>query len=318
MKLRRNRKLLGPLGHTGIERMGTMVLMAVLVLLIAVPPLLRRYAPRRTVSAVEQMNIAEFFGGLEPKPAEAIERPTRLDLEEVGPSRAPLAFTFDPNTISADSLLLLGLSAKQASAIVRYRVAGGQFRSPNDLAKLRAIDERTRQRLQPLVRLPATAGTTRAHSTAASAPSDQQAARPAHSISTPIATLELNTADTAALRQLRGIGPTLSQRIVEHRARLGGFRSIEQLAEVRGIKPDLIDRLRSQLSIDTALIRRIDLNTATLDQLRQHPYLTLHEAKGIIYYRSTMGRFSQPADLLRHKLVEPERYSKLRHYISTD
>lgn len=319
MVMRRKRQPLGPLGHTGIERTGTLVLVAVLVLTISAPPLLHRYGPQRRLSAVEMMNTAEFIGQLGPKPTGGIEQPMRLDLEEVAPSREPMAFAFDPNTITSDSLLLLGLSAKQAAAIVRYRVAGGQFRSPADLSKLRVLDERTRQRLQPLVRIAAQRPSPQRTAERPTPPPSTNAPQPtAPPTAATALSVELNTADTAALRQLRGIGATLSQRIVDYRSRLGGYCSIEQLAEVRGIKPELIDRLRPQLRIDTTLVQRIALNTATYEQLKQHPYISDFEAKAIVYYRSTMGKLTQPADLLRNKLLTPERYSRLRPYIIVD
>lgn len=316
MEMRRKRHPFGFLGHSGIERTGTLVLVAVLVLTICVPPLLRRYGPQRRLSAVEMMNTAEFISQLGPKPLGGIEQPMRLDLEEVPPSREPMSFAFDPNTITSDSLLMLGLSAKQAAAIVRYRVAGGQFRTSADLGKLRALDERTCQRLQPLVRI---ASQRRGSQRPAERADLRPSPKTTHPADAPAAAtlllVELNTADTAALRNLRGIGATLSQRIVDYRARLGGYHSVEQLAEVRGIKPELIERLRPQLRIDTTLVQRIAVNSATYEQLRQHPYINDFEAKAIVYYRSTMGKLSQPADLLRNKLLTPERYSRLKPYI---
>ncbi|MQA95881.1 MAG: ComEA family DNA-binding protein [Streptosporangiales bacterium] len=49
------------------------------------------------------------------------------------------------------------------------------------------------------------------------------------------APLNLNAATAAQLEQLPGIGPVLAQRIVEHRTRIGGFRSVDQLRDVSGI-----------------------------------------------------------------------------------
>ncbi|WP_346622618.1 ComEA family DNA-binding protein [Blastococcus montanus] len=49
--------------------------------------------------------------------------------------------------------------------------------------------------------------------------------------------VDLNTAGVADLDALPGIGPVLAQRIVEHRARSGGFRSVDELDDVPGIGP---------------------------------------------------------------------------------
>ncbi|WP_374986876.1 helix-hairpin-helix domain-containing protein [Streptomyces fradiae] len=47
--------------------------------------------------------------------------------------------------------------------------------------------------------------------------------------------VSLNTATVEQLDTLPGVGPVLARQIVEHRIRQGGFRSVEELRDVRGI-----------------------------------------------------------------------------------
>ncbi len=56
--------------------------------------------------------------------------------------------------------------------------------------------------------------------------------------------VHLNTATEADLVQLPGVGPTLAKRILEHRRRIGGFKSVEQLLEVEGIGPKKFEQIR--------------------------------------------------------------------------
>jgi competence protein ComEA len=58
------------------------------------------------------------------------------------------------------------------------------------------------------------------------------------------APLDLNRADAAELDALPGIGPVLAARIVDHRARHGRFRRVDELLAVPGIGPKLLARLR--------------------------------------------------------------------------
>ncbi|HEY3832500.1 MAG TPA: helix-hairpin-helix domain-containing protein [Acidimicrobiia bacterium] len=51
----------------------------------------------------------------------------------------------------------------------------------------------------------------------------------------PSGPVDLNTASEAELEALPGIGPSLAQAIITTRTRLGGFRSVDELREVRGI-----------------------------------------------------------------------------------
>jgi competence ComEA-like helix-hairpin-helix protein len=64
------------------------------------------------------------------------------------------------------------------------------------------------------------------------------------------AVLDLNRAGAAELDALPGIGPVLARRIVEHRARHGPFRRVEELRAVRGVGPRLLNRLRPRLRVD--------------------------------------------------------------------
>ncbi|MFA0733096.1 MAG: hypothetical protein RJAPGHWK_000300 [Candidatus Fervidibacter sp.] len=61
---------------------------------------------------------------------------------------------------------------------------------------------------------------------------------------TPAKIVHLNTATEADLMSLPGIGPVLAKRIVEYRRQIGGFKSVEQLLEVKGIGPKKLERLR--------------------------------------------------------------------------
>jgi competence protein ComEA len=65
--------------------------------------------------------------------------------------------------------------------------------------------------------------------------------------------VNLNTADAATLaRELKGVGETRAQAIVDHRAQHGPFRSVEELALVKGIGPKVIEQNRANLRVDRA------------------------------------------------------------------
>ena len=63
-------------------------------------------------------------------------------------------FRFDPNTISADSLQLLGFSAKQAQSILKYRAKGGKFRYREDFSRLYVVDSAVYVALEEYIALP--------------------------------------------------------------------------------------------------------------------------------------------------------------------
>ena len=69
------------------------------------------------------------------------------------------------------------------------------------------------------------------------------------------ATVNINTADAAALDALPGIGPAKAQAVLQYRQAHGPFKSVDDLARVRGIGPKVLERLRPVVSLsgDSAL-----------------------------------------------------------------
>ena len=65
--------------------------------------------------------------------------------------------------------------------------------------------------------------------------------------------VNINTADATSLaRELIGIGDTRARAIVEYRKQNGPFRSIEELALVKGIGPRVIEQNRANLRVEPA------------------------------------------------------------------
>lgn len=62
--------------------------------------------------------------------------------------------------------------------------------------------------------------------------------------------IDVNAADAATLCLLPGVGRDLAEAIVQERQRLGGFRRIEQLQNVRGIGPTTLEKLRPWVTVD--------------------------------------------------------------------
>lgn len=61
--------------------------------------------------------------------------------------------------------------------------------------------------------------------------------------------IDINTANVAELEQLPGIGPVIAQRIIDFRDFHGAFESIDQLDEVEGISPGMVEAIRPMVTI---------------------------------------------------------------------
>ena len=63
-------------------------------------------------------------------------------------------FPFNPNTITEDSLQMLGFTQRQAASIIKYRTKGGKFRVKRDFAKMYVVDSAKYAALEPFILLP--------------------------------------------------------------------------------------------------------------------------------------------------------------------
>ncbi len=61
--------------------------------------------------------------------------------------------------------------------------------------------------------------------------------------------IDINRAGVAELQSIKGIGPSLAKRIVDHRKQEGPFSKIEDLLAVKGVGPKLLDRIRSRVVV---------------------------------------------------------------------
>lgn len=154
------------------------------------------------------------------------------ELAELEARSRPLADgeRIDPNRASSVELdRLPGVGPSTAEAIVLSRDQEGPFRRPEDLARVRGIGAATVARIAGHLDF--------------STPVLGRVRAPAGPVP-----LDLNRATEGALQELPGVGPALARRIVEARAK-APFRSVEDLARVRGIGPATVERLRGRVTV---------------------------------------------------------------------
>jgi competence ComEA-like helix-hairpin-helix protein len=128
--------------------------------------------------------------------------------------------------------------------------------------------------------------------------------------------IEINSADSATLDKLKGIGPKFAQRIIKYRNLLGGFYCKEQLFEVYGMDSARLLPIWSNISIDTGLINKLNINKASFGDLLKHPYIEITEVKAITSSREKSGSFHSVNELLDLKLINDTLFRRLRPYLT--
>jgi competence ComEA-like helix-hairpin-helix protein len=185
-------------------------------------------------------------------------------------------FAFDPNQLPEDSLQLLPLPKSSLKGIVAYRSKGGKFRKAEDLKRLYGMNDSLYQALLPHLQLP-------------------QLTKPQKPTLNTI--VDIQTASAEDLERLPCIGMRLAERIVEYRNRLGGFVRKEQIREVYGIRDSTWACIEPHLVFQSNAVRKLNLNTASEQDLQTHPYLRPIHIKAILAHRKRKGQFASLDEL---------------------
>ena len=128
-------------------------------------------------------------------------------------------------------------------------------------------------------------------------------------------TIELNTADSARLTTVRGIGGSFAIRIIRYRNRIGGFHNKEQLKEVYGLDSAKYAEIKDQLTVDPSAVIKVNINTISFASLRQSPYLSYKQASAIIEYRTQHGNYNSIDDVASVAIITPDVLHKIEPYI---
>jgi competence protein ComEA len=117
--------------------------------------------------------------------------------------------------------------------------------------------------------------------------------------------------------ELPGVGPYIADRIIVYRERLGGFINKEQLMEIKKIDLELFNKLEGQIVIDKEKITKLKINSASAEELKNHPYLNWSIANSIVKMRAQRGgTFKQVEELLESVLIDRELFEKIKPYLS--
>ena len=233
--------------------------------------------------------------------------------EGFGKKMIPHYFFFDPNHLSKEGWVKLGLSPDQAKVIINYRKKGGRFRKVEDLSRMYSISESKFKELLPFVRIAEEEiGSGGFHQKPSSGSQEEYSFVRKKE---PLYKISLNEADTTGWMQVRGIGPVFSSRIVKFRNALGGFHKKEQLMEVYGMTPELFQKIEEQLLDQPLAYDKIFINRIGIDSLAKHPYIRYKKARTIVNYRIQHGPFEKIEDLGNILILDLDFLRKIEPYL---
>ncbi len=223
-------------------------------------------------------------------------------------------FAFNPNIATVEDLQKLGIVKFIAQRIVNYREKGGKFKIKSDLKKMYGLSEEKYEELEEYIQLPEYQEFNQQNNQQnTSSTNENTLIKPAYITKKPTQ-FNFNTADTAQLKSIRGIGTVLAERIVKYRNSVGGFYAAEQLSEIYGLQPEVVTELL-KYGILNGNFSKININTADEAKLKAHLYIGYKLASVIIAYRNQHGNFKNSDDLLKIKLIDAVKVEKLKPYL---
>ena len=219
-------------------------------------------------------------------------------------------FVFDPNAATESEFLRLGLPQWTVRSILNYRAKGGAFRNKEDFRKIYTLRDEDYTRLEPYMvfgQITASAESPRPVSFSGNNTTSKRITKEP---------LDINQASAEDWQQLPGIGEKRAQQIIHFRTSLGGFIFVEQVGEMYGLPDSVFQQIRPMLALQTADVRKINLNSASVETLDKHPYISPKQAKLIVTYREQHGAFGAVDDLTKIAAFTDKKWlEKLRPYL---
>ncbi|MER3464065.1 MAG: DNA-binding protein [Chitinophagaceae bacterium] len=209
-------------------------------------------------------------------------------------------FEFDPNTLDARGWQKLGLNDRLIKTILNYRTKGGKFYKKEDLKKIWGMPEAFYNRVEAYINI---ASVQSKFSNTYAKPEKK------------IIPVEINIADTAAFIALPAIGNKLAARIISYREKLGGFYSIDQVAETWGLSDSAFQVIKPYLLVKEAQTKRLNINQASKDDLKVHPYIRWKLASAIVDYRIRHGLYNNLNELKNIPDIDEATFEKIRYYL---
>ncbi len=218
--------------------------------------------------------------------------------------RAVHRFNFDPNTISKDSLMLLGIRESVANTWINFRNRGKIFYQLEDLQTIYGLSADQLADLVPLINFPKITKATKKTGSKLKQPSLQ---------------IDPNKATTEDLEAIKGIGAYYAKQIIWQRDVLGGFYSIDQIGEAERLPDSTFQQIKYHFvepSIDNLV--KININTTRRRVFADHPYMTYDRVNRIITHREFVGKIENIEYLLKVELLTSEEAKRIGPYLTFD
>ena len=217
-------------------------------------------------------------------------------------------FPFNPNYISDFRGYTLGMSPAELDRLFAFRKQGNYVNSKEEFQKVTQISDSLLLIMAPYFTFPEWTqkhknGTAKKHVVRIRENS--------------VTIKDLNSVTAAELNAIRGIGDKLSARIVKFRDRLGGFLVDEQLNDVYGLKPEVVQRTLKKFKVlHPPKVEKININSATAYEISRLIYINRKVAEEIVTLRDERGKIQSFEELFNIIGFPINKIDRIKLYLS--
>lgn len=219
-------------------------------------------------------------------------------------------YPFNPNFITDYKGYTLGLSIAEIDRLHEFRKSGKFVNTAAEFQKVTQVSDSILNHISPYFKFPDWV------TDKAKTPVPRIDRNTTKQINEEPIFLDINTATEEQLKVVNGIGDKLAARIIKFRDRLGGFLIDEQLYDVYGLKPEVAQRTLKQFRvIEIPEIEKMDINTATAEELAKLVYIKKRVAYDIVALRDRNGGIGSFDELLEIEHFPANRINRIGLYL---
>ncbi|MBP6759027.1 MAG: helix-hairpin-helix domain-containing protein [Flavobacterium sp.] len=222
----------------------------------------------------------------------------------------PKIYPFNPNFISDYKGYKLGMSVPEIDRLLAFRKQNKYVNSPEEFQAVTKVSDSLLNAISPYFKFPDWVKNKKEFKEYKKYPNTAFAKKEKAVI------IDINQATQEDLIKIYGIGEAISLRILKFKESLGGFVSMEQMNDVWGLSPEVIENLNSHFKVSTLPnLRKVDINNASIKELSQFPYFNYQLAKQIVTFRSMNGDFKNVDDLTKIKGLSIDKAKIIALYL---
>lgn len=194
----------------------------------------------------------------------------------------PTIYPFNPNFITDFKGYKLGMSVEEIDRLLAYRAQNKFVNSAAEFQVVTKVSDSLLKAISPYFKFPDWVKNNKNNY--------QEFAKNDFSKPGKIIVLDINQATKEDLMKVYGIGDKISDRILEQKDKYGAFVSMEQMDDIWGLSPEVLEKFKSSFAVKSvANCKKININNASVKELTQFPFFRYQLAKDIVVFRTMKG-----------------------------